>query len=340
MTLRISPTWLRFGTFQQLHKEGNSKALRKLIGYTIDNYFPFLLNPGETGENLFGPRKSPRALEICTHMFNEIVLRTAKMVAHWKSFGFCHGVMNTDNMSILGITLDYGPFGFMDDYKKEWICNLSDEKGRYRFENQENVAMWNLKQFADSLDPYVSIPGQVRALGDFFPQYKETYLALMSKRLGFDPDVSLPVDETLIDALLELIEGVDFNYFFRVLATNMSSSVVPPQAITDLLTEENASLFTGGWWKLMDKRRELSGLSVKKQRKNMLRNNPIYILRNHIAEKAIQDAVDGDFSTVRTLRRILQNPFVKDTDLSSDEQKFFTSPPSPDSPPVVVSCSS
>jgi len=339
VTLRISPTWLRFGSFQLLHKEGSEKAHRKLIGYTIDKFFPFLLNDGETGAQLFGARASPRASEICTHMLNEIIIRTAKLVAHWKAHGFCHGVMNTDNMSVFGVTIDYGPFGFMDNYNPDWICNLSDDKGRYKFGTQERVAMWNVKQFADSLAPYVSIPQQVKALGDFFPQYKETYIQIMSRKLGFNPDVALPIDETIVDSILEIITGIDYHQFWRTLATHMGSGTVPPTAVTDMLSEENAKLFVA-WWKFLDKRRELSNLSANEQRKSMLKNNPIYVLRNHIAEKAIQDANEGNFETVKTLRRILANPYTKDKKLTPEEQKFFTSPPPPDADPVRVSCSS
>mmetsp|Transcript_5811 Transcript_5811/g.8759 ORF Transcript_5811/g.8759 Transcript_5811/m.8759 type:complete len:576 (+) Transcript_5811:21-1748(+) len=339
ITLRLSPSWLRFGSFQILKKNGEEVAQRKLIAYTIDQFFPFLLNDGETTAELFQSKTSPRASEITTHMLNEIILRTARLIGQWKAHGFCHGVMNTDNMSILGLTIDYGPFGFMEKYNPEWVCNFSDDNKRYKFDTQESVGMWNVKQFADSLAPYVSIYQQVRALGDFFPAYKEAFVAAMSLKLGFNPEVVLPIDETIVESILELIVGADYHQFFRVLSSNMGSGKLPPRAITELLTPENAKLFES-WWKFMDKRRELSGLTVREQRKIMLKHNPIYVLRNHIAEKAIKDAEEGNFETVRTLRRILRTPFTKDPDLSPEEQKFFSSPPSPDAEPIIVSCSS
>jgi len=137
VTLRISPSWLRFGSFQILHKEKNTKAISELLGFTIDNHFTFLLKEGESAMEIFKDNsKLKRAKELANEFLIEVVLKTADLMAHWKANGFCHGVINTDNMSILGLTIDFGPFAFMDEFDQSFICNGSDDKGRYKFATQ------------------------------------------------------------------------------------------------------------------------------------------------------------------------------------------------------------
>ena len=315
VTLRISPSWLRFGSFQILHKEKNTKAISELLGFTIDNHFTFLLKEGESAMEIFKDNsKLKRAKELANEFLIEVVLKTADLMAHWKANGFCHGVINTDNMSILGLTIDFGPFAFMDEFDQSFICNGSDDKGRYKFATQENIGMWNLKHFAESLGKYLSIAEQVNALGPYFDRVKNTFSNLMAMKLGFEGQVPLEVDQGLIEALLEIMEEakVDYHYFFRLLSLYMIESDVPPKLVVEQLPEYSVSLFNS-WWKLMCKRRQISGLDANVQRRNMLRKNPTYILRNHIAEKAIQDAIMGDYSTIQTLKRILKKATIKDS---------------------------
>ena len=341
MTLRIAPTWLRFGSFEILHNDHDTVGMSVLLAYTVKNHFPHLLNEGESATKLFKRAKSERTSEIVFQMFEEIVIRTADMIGRWKANGFCHGVMNTDNMSILGITIDYGPFGFMDTFNPSYVSNGSDDKERYKFSTQENIGMWNLKKFGDTLSHYITIQQQVKALSSYFERLSETYFTLMAMKLGFPIDDFVQVDQTLIEALIEIMEEakVDYHYFFRVLSLYITPSSQPSNALLDMLPDKTVPLFKS-WWRLMDKRREISNIDAKVQRTAMLDKNPIYILRNHIAEKAIQDAMKGDYSTIKTLRRILANPTTKDKDLTPEEQKFFSSPPDENVEPVIVTCSS
>ena len=333
----MSPSWLRFGSFELHQKQKNTRYVHQLMSYAVRWYFPELLKPSElkVAEDLqLFMRKSARTKEIGRLFLMQVVERTAKMIASWNAAGFVHGVLNTDNMSILGLTIDYGPFAFIDTYRADHLSNLSDDEKRYSLDMQRDLGQWNLKQFSDSMLSILDISTQIVCLAEYFDIFKNHQQMLMNARLGFEGEPSA-VDETLTVALLEIMEmaKLDYNHFFRVLSSHLSDSLKPPASIERHFKGDKDSLdLFSSWWQFLAKRREMTGLTVARQRRAMKKNNPI--------QKAIEDAEAGDFGTIRTLRRILANPFSKDPLLSPQEQLFYSSPPPENHVPVPISCSS
>jgi len=241
-------------------------------------------------------------------------------------------VMNTDNMSIIGWTIDYGPFGFLDEYDAGFICNHSDYGGRYAFDQQPTVALWNLSCFAQTLLPLVERDAAVAALNEYRPLFIEAYTNLMRAKLGLAR--GLPDDARLVSRSLQLLQvnAVDYTRFFRRLCdfktnpdagnSHLRDMFVDPPMFDDWAREYRARLAAEG--------------SVDAERgERMRRINPKYILRNHVAQQVIERAQGGDYGEVDTLLEVLQHPF--------DEQpgmERFAEPPAEGSKRVVVSCSS
>ena len=200
MLLRLAPSHVRFGHFEFFYYTRQHGELKQLLEHVIEAHFPELLEHPEP-----------------FHMFFRTVLeRTAALIARWQAYGFCHGVMNTDNMSILGITFDFGPYAFLDDFDARFICNHSDDTGRYSFENQVPIAHWNLAALAQALTPFVEVKVLRETMELFLPLYQAHYLDLMRKRLGFTS--AEDEDEALIQRLLQLMQAgksTDYTLFFR-----------------------------------------------------------------------------------------------------------------------------
>ncbi len=199
---RVAPSHVRFGTFEYFHYRGDDDAVRLLADTTIARFF------GEI---------DPAADNRYADFLRAVAVRTARMVAKWQAVGFEHGVMNTDNMSILGLTLDYGPFGFMERYDPGWVCNHSDEAGRYAFDRQPGVALWNCHALAAALDALLPREAAQAALGAFEPAYRAAYVGAMRAKLGLSEE--RPDDVDLILALLDALarDGADYSTFFRTL---------------------------------------------------------------------------------------------------------------------------
>jgi len=286
IVLRLSPTWVRFGTFEYFNAKGAHDKLETLADYVIDESFPHL--KGESG--------------IYLKMYEEIVKNTAKTIASWQSVGFNHGVMNTDNMSIDGRTIDYGPFAFLDDYQSNYICNHTDVEGRYSFENQPGIAHWNLQQLAKALSPIVNYESSLKVLDDIFGKtYKETYLMIMNKKLGLVESVEKDID--LFKWMLGALESsvIDYTMFFRTLSYYNGDK-------TELLKLAEFQEPLIEWLDAYDKRLKKESLSQEKRQVRMLSVNPKYVLKNHILQEAIDKASSSDFSMIDDLLKVAMKP--------------------------------
>ncbi|CAL8262939.1 unnamed protein product [Merluccius merluccius] len=305
VVLRIAPTFLRFGSFEifkpadehtgrQGPSYGHNEIRGQMLDYVIGTFYP------EIQQN-----HSDR-VERNVAFFREVMLRTARLVSQWQCIGFCHGVLNTDNMSILGLTLDYGPYGFMDRFDPDFICNASDNSGRYTYQAQPAICRWNLGKLAEALAPELPPDRAEAVLEEYMDLYNCFYLGTMRKKLGLLRKEE-PEDEMLITALLQTMHntGADFTNTFRSLAqipcpTEGEDGVV--KEVTDLLLEQKRLA------------RELEGQNnVQEVLDDRLRvmnsTNPRVVLRNYIAQNAIEAAENGDFSEVQRLLKVLEDPF-------------------------------
>jgi uncharacterized protein YdiU (UPF0061 family) len=289
MVLRLAPSHIRFGSFEYFFYTKQPERLKELGEHVLAMHFPECLEQPEP----------------YLAMFRTIVERNAELIAKWQAYGFCHGVMNTDNMSILGITFDFGPFAFLDDFDQNFICNHSDHEGRYSFSNQVPIGQWNLSALAQALTPFISVEALREALGLFLPLYQAHYLDLMRRRLGLTR--AEDGDTQLIERLLKLMQnsGVDYTLFFRRLgdepaalaSTRLRDDFVDIKGFDAWATDYQARIA-----------REDNGTEQQRQAR-MHAVNPLYILRNYLAQKAIDAAEDGNYEEVRRLHTVLSNPF-------------------------------
>ncbi|MBE0550642.1 MAG: YdiU family protein [Rubrivivax sp.] len=288
---RVAPSFLRFGHFEHFtHTAQDEAALKTLADATIERFYPALQGTAAPYAGL---------LEAVTR-------RTAALLAQWQAVGFCHGVMNTDNMSILGLTIDYGPFGFMDAFDPGHVCNHSDHQGRYAYARQPAVALWNLHALAQALLPLIDdSDAALAALEPYKTAYPRALLAALRAKLGLRAERE--EDEALVDDLLRLMarDRADFTITFRRLATFGTESGAANAAVRDLFIDREA--FDA--WSARYAARLRAETSIDADRAaGMNRVNPKFVLRNHLAEAAIQRAREGDFSEVQRLAQVLQHP--------------------------------
>ena len=303
---RVAPSFTRFGNFEIFSARGEHEVLQQLVDYTIATDFPHLGAP---------------STETYLEWYGEVCRRTADMVVHWMRVGFVHGVMNTDNMSILGLTIDYGPYGWLEDYDPNWTPNTTDAGGRrYRFGYQPQIAHWNLGQLARALAPLIDDVEKLQELLDAYAsRYEQGYREMMAHKLGLSAFIAA-TDGELIDELqlvLQLAE-TDMTLFFRQLAI-----LAPPAGASDeellapladayyepaQLTEEQRTR-TANWLRSYVKRVALSGVGDAERRQRMNAVNPKYVLRNYLAQLAIDKAEAGDFAMVGELLEVLRYPY-------------------------------
>ena len=313
IVLRLSPTWVRFGTFEFFNAQGELAMIQELADYVIEESFPHLVGA-----------------ESCyLQMFAEIAKNTAVTLAGWQSVGFNHGVMNTDNMSIDGRTIDYGPFAFLDDYEANYICNHTDRDGRYSFKRQPSIAKWNLEQLAMAISPIANYEIALAVLeGVFDDAYEDEYKKRMTKRLGlFESDEE---DESLIKWMLRSLENasIDYNLFFRKLSRyDGNKSLVLDIAITRAPLEE--------WLDAYDARLLKENMSSQQRHQKMLAVNPKYILKNHILQEAIDKAKIHDFTMVNDLLKVALSPCEEHKGLD-----YLTKATPEKSKNIKLSCSS
>lgn len=287
--LRLAPSHVRFGSFEVFFYRGQPEQVRILADYVIEQHFPELAVLAD---------KYPRFLR-------EVVRRTARLMAQWQAVGFAHGVMNTDNMSILGITLDYGPYGFLDHFDAGYICNHSDHQGRYAFDQQPNIGAWNVTCLAQALSPLMTVEEGSEALSVYQAAFVEYYIELMCAKLGIVPCAEAPA---LVTGLLEKMNAnhVDYTIFFRRLNRFQSEPTLGNAELRDLFLDRAAF---DAW--AQDYRAVLLRQSSQdaEREARMDRVNPRYILRNYMAQIAIEKAEQGDFSEIDRLLQLMHAPF-------------------------------
>jgi uncharacterized protein YdiU (UPF0061 family) len=306
---RVAPSFTRFGHFQMLAARGEIELLRKFVHYTVQTDFPGLLDHHPAGS---------RAAILA--WFAEICDRTADMVAHWMRVGFVHGVMNTDNMSVLGLTTDYGPYGWLEDYDPDWTPNTTDAAGRrYRFGHQPAVAQWNLLQLANAVYPLVEDAAPLEeCLREFENGYMKRWQAFMAAKLGLRRferrDGNLIGD---LESVLRLTE-TDMTLFFRTLAdldpgmldhgTDLIEPLLPayyrPEALTGDVRWRLAAWLTAYLQRVRD-----DGQEIEQRRARMNRVNPRFVLRNYLAQLAIDQAERGDYGMIHELLDTLRKPY-------------------------------
>ena len=323
--VRMAPTHVRFGTFQLFASRGQHDHVRSLADYVIDAHYAHL-----SGE----PDRHVRFLA-------EVVERTARLMAHWTSVGFVHGVMNTDNMSILGLTIDYGPFGFLDAFDAGFICNHSDPYGRYAFDQQPNVGLWNCARLAESLLSLVDREQAVAALDGYAAAYTTRYAELMRARLGLA--TVEPEDDGLIADLLALMhaDGADYTRTFRALGAFRADAdaAADPYALLGarpVVRElfDDGAAFDAWAGRYADRLRREGSVDAERQPR-MDRANPKYVLRNYLAQRAIALAERREYSEIERLLTILRDPFAE----HPAYERYAAEPPVEERE-VVVSCSS
>ena len=295
--IRMAPSHVRFGTFEVFFYRKQNEQIKILADYVIEQNFPQLKD-----------QKNKYA-----DFLASVVESTAKLIAKWQAVGFCHGVLNTDNMSILGITLDYGPFGFLNSYNPHHICNHSDTQGRYSFANQPAIGLWNLHAFAITLSSLVSMEEQKEILANYEKIFYEEFYQLMALKLGFaasDEDV-----KKLTHQILDLLEEhqIDYTFFFH----NLNKLDV----ILSLSKDDS-------WHQAIK--------NLHPQLPTTKNSNPKFILRNHLLQTAIEKAdLENDFLEVKKLQKIMQNPYEE-----QPENESYSNPPPAWAKEISISCSS
>jgi len=316
MLVRMAPSHVRFGTFEIFYYRKQHDHLRTLADYVIDQHFPHLRDANDRYARFFA----------------EVVERTAKLIAQWQAVGWSHGVMNTDNMSILGLTLDYGPYGFMDDYDAGFICNHSDHNGRYAFNQQPYIGLWNLSCLAQALLPLAEKEALKAGLETYQPLFEREYQQHMRAKLGLLE--TRTEDDELIRDFLGLLQGshADYTIVFRELGTFSSHDGV----VNEKLREHFLNRERFDEWAVRYRDRLRSENSRDNERcGQMNRVNPKYVLRNYLAQMAIEKAQQKDFSEIDRLFTLLQNPFSDQPGMEA----YALSPPNWGKH-LTVSCSS
>jgi uncharacterized protein YdiU (UPF0061 family) len=317
---RVAPSFVRFGHFEHFAANDQEEQLRTLADYVIDRYYPECRSPEAT---------SPWGGNPYAALLHSVSERTAQLMAQWQAVGFCHGVMNTDNMSILGLTLDYGPFQFLDAFVPGHICNHSDHHGRYAYNRQPNIAYWNLFCLAQALLPLIEDQDTaLAALESYKTVFPDAFMAQMHKKLGLTQ--AQDSSEALVEPLLQLLaqNAVDYTIFWRRLSHAVAEGQFEP--VRDLFADRAAI----DAWLLSYS--ELLALEDKALAADlMLNSNPKFVLRNHLGEQAIRAAKGGDFSELATLQRLLERPF----DEHPGHEAYADFPPDWASS-ISISCSS
>ncbi len=314
---RVAPSFTRFGHFQLPAAMQNYDLLRKLIDYTIRFDFPEMDLPVDSANQFSN--------ESILEWFQEVCKRTAMMVVEWMRVGFVHGVMNTDNMSILGLTIDYGPYGWLENYDPDWTPNTTDANGRrYRYGNQPQVALWNLVQLANALYPLIK---ESSPLENALKSYQETYdrynQSMLASKLGLK-EFSPKTDGKLAEDLFQLLGKVetDMTIFFRKLAlVQKTQNFLDEETAYKILLpayykpNENTNQYKSDlniWLKSYNRRLQDERSSADERQRAMDQVNPNYVFRNYLAQLAIDEASTGNFQPVNDLLSVLKKPYASD----------------------------
>jgi len=317
---RVAPSFIRFGNFQIFASRGNFDTLRKLVDFTIKHYYPSI---------------SQSSAEGYIDFFKQVADRTLEMIVHWQRVGFVHGVMNTDNMSILGLTIDYGPYGWLEGYDPHWTPNTTDRQSRrYRYAHQPNSALWNLWQLANALFPLVEKPEPLQEiLEQFKTNYHVEYVKMMNSKLGLinNTDSNKELIIQLEDALQ--MSETDMTIFFRSLAnfkkdTKVDESGAYLDIISDAfykpdeIKDEILTTWTS-WFLDYQKQLQEEPTTDSDRKAKMNKVNPKYVLRNYMAQLAIDAADEGDYSLIQEMYELLKQPY----EAQSHMEKWFSKRP-------------
>jgi uncharacterized protein YdiU (UPF0061 family) len=321
---RLAPSFIRVGHFEHFASTQNIVRLKELADLLIDQHYLECRNS-----------KDPYLA-----LFQEISERNATLVAQWQAVGFCHGVLNSDNISVLGLTIDYGPFGFLDQFQMDHICNHSDQGGRYAYHRQPQIMHWNMACLASALIPLVELRYSekeaqelLRAALEEFPKvYAQNWQSLFRKKLGLA--TAQDEDVTLIERLLQAMHDsrVDFTNFFRHLSKLKVDAPIEQISLRDEFIDREA---IDKWFSDYLARLQSESSIDEIRKKTMNQVNPKYVLRNHLAQLAIERAQNKDFSEVTKLLNILSKPFDDQV-----EHEFYALAPPPNLDSIEVSCSS
>lgn len=305
LLVRMAPSHVRFGSFEVFFYRQQYAALKQLADYVIDHDYPQL-------------RDTPQPY---LALLQEVVERTARLMAQWQLVGFAHGVMNTDNMSILGLTLDYGPFGFLDAYDPGFICNHSDYRGRYAFDQQPSIGLWNLTCLAQAMLPLfdedngeAAVEMAKSALAAYEPSIARHYAGGLRAKLGFDEQHD--DDQKLAIRLLDLMagSGVDYTNLFRELSNLKRDEPEFDSALRDRFIDREAF---DAWARDYRARLTMEASDEGARKQRMDAANPRYILRNYLAQQAIAQAEQGDYAEVDRLLTLLATPYDEQPDMAA-----------------------
>lgn len=320
MLARVSRSHIRFGSFEYFYYTEQHEQLRQLADYTIEQYLPDYSNK----EGRYNA------------LLHSVVEQTAKLIADWQAVGFCHGVMNTDNMSIVGETLDYGPYGFMEAYNPHHICNHSDHSGRYAYDQQPSIGLWNLNALAAALRPLLNIDQARSSLEAYEGTLSSHYTAKMRKKMGLTTQIE--GDGALINEMFEHLEAyqLDYTQFFSQLGKidtqHLEQSFIIP--LTAHLPARPTQPLINWLNKYLD-RRSIENAEAA-QAHLLRRNNPLYCLRNYYAQQAIEEAYDNQsYTKLNKLAKALADPFSESEHLSE-----YSKLPPAHLANIAVSCSS
>ena len=334
IVLRLAKTWFRIGSLEMLTVNSETELLKSTVEFIIRNYF-------ETIDH--------KDTDCLLALFQEIVHATARLIAQWQSVGFTHGVCNTDNFSLLVITIDYGPFGFLESYDPNFVPNTSDDEGRYSYANQPDIGAFNLDKLRISLLPLLTKKQAKQAstiLKDYAGIYKSEYMKLFMKKLGFKClDTYTEDDEQFVAILFKIMEDTkaDFTMTFRELSEltldqielsiKQEKNIQGSWAVIELINHE----WFAKWVKVYRIKLKDMSLSEGERQAVMLATNPRYVLRNWIAQLAIDHTERNEFTEVNSVLQILKSPY---TYSKVAEEKGFASPPPNWASKLKVSCSS
>ena len=284
---------MRFGSFEGFYHRGEPENVRALADYVIARHYPEIPRQAEEGYALF---------------LSATAEKTASTIAKWQAFGFTHGVMNTDNMSVTGLTIDYGPYGFLETFNRDHVSNHSDHFGRYSYGNQPAIARWNLEKFTKCLDGLAGEEQALNAIETYNKAFSESYRELMVRKFGFEKEKkeSLRFIEKTLGVLAEL--KTDYHIFLRNISDVRRDGSFGENPW--LLELSETSERWQQWFREYAGELRENSLPDPERKKRMDSVNPRYVLRNHITETAIREALEqGDYSEIEKVRRIFENPF-------------------------------
>jgi len=317
MLVRLAPSHVRFGTFEVFFYRQHHDHLKVLADYVIQHHYPHLRHV----RNRYA------------RFLHEVAAWTGHLIAQWQAVGWAHGVMNTDNMSILGLTLDYGPFGFMEPFNPGFICNHSDHQGRYSYQNQPDIGAWNIRALARALSPLVE-PAAIEAAPAIYETVMiDRYAELMRAKLGLEE--SHAHDDRLVRDLLNLMhrDRVDYTIFFRSLRDFSQDPLAPNTAISNQFVTRDVF---EEWAARYRERLKAEKSRDEIRRSRLTQTNPKYVLRNHLVHKAIvQATTHRNYSEIDRLLNVLKQPYTEQPGMEN-----YATPAPSDSAPIIVSCSS